>query len=41
LENEDLRASLVERGRLQRQKFSWERAAEVVYENLRLALERN
>lgn len=39
-ENKEMRASLIERGRQQRQKFSWKRATEVVYENLKLASER-
>lgn len=37
-ENGDLREELVKKGRIKRQKFSWERAAEVVYENLLLAV---
>ena len=37
-ENEDLRQELVEKGRIQREKFSWERAADIVYENLLLAV---
>ena len=36
-QNADLRSTLIEKGRTQRQKFSWERAAEVVYENILLA----
>jgi glycosyltransferase involved in cell wall biosynthesis len=32
--NAQLRASLVERGRLQRKQYSWDRTAAIVYENL-------
>lgn len=38
-ENADLRKELIEKGRIQRQKFTWERAAEVVYKNILLAKE--
>lgn len=34
VENGDLREELIEKGRVQRQKFTWERAAEVVYEEI-------
>jgi glycosyltransferase involved in cell wall biosynthesis len=37
-EDSTLRKELIKKGRVQRQKFSWERAAEVVYENLLLAI---
>lgn len=37
-ESEELRQNLVERGREQRQRFTWEKAAEVVYKNLEEAV---
>lgn len=36
-ENAELRQELIKKGRIQRKKFSWERAAKVVYNNLILA----
>lgn len=38
-ENPGLRQDLVEKGRGQRQKFSWDKATEVVWENILLAIE--
>jgi glycosyltransferase involved in cell wall biosynthesis len=38
-EQADLRQQMVQAGRRQRQNFSWERTAQTVYENLRLAAE--
>lgn len=36
-EDENLRADLIEKGKLQRQKFTWQKAADIVYENLKIA----
>lgn len=35
-----LHCKLVEQGRLQRQKFTWQRAADVVYQNLKMAYQK-
>lgn len=37
-ENTNLRQKLIIKGRIQREKFTWERAAQVVYENLLLSV---
>lgn len=38
-ENPNLRKHLIEKGKLQRQKFSWEKAAKVVWQNILQAIE--
>ena len=34
IENPDLRQNLIERGRIQRKKFSWDKTAEIIYEKI-------
>ncbi len=37
-ENSDLRQHLVEKGKIQREKFNWEKATDVVWENIQLTV---
>ncbi|MFN7118834.1 MAG: glycosyltransferase family 4 protein [Saprospiraceae bacterium] len=38
-ENPDLRQDLVEKGKMQREKFTWEKATDIVWQNILLALQ--